>query len=75
MASAGQIHAAIATAARQEMGRPLPASVTVAIKGNRVELVGPPGTGKSRISRAIKRTLGGNLRVFTGNRHDTLEEE
>ncbi|MGQ3375701.1 MAG: hypothetical protein ACT6TC_11735 [Caulobacteraceae bacterium] len=75
MATQAQIRTALDRAAREALGRPLPSTVVVTIRGNRVELVGPPGTGKSRSIAGARKALGGNLRFFSGVVPGELEQE
>lgn len=75
MATETAIRNGLVMAAKSALGHPLPSSVEVTVRGNRVEIVGPRGVGKTRTARAFLQMVGGNLRVFTGNAVSDLEEE
>lgn len=75
MATAAELQRAVEATAIATLGHPLPTSVRVHIHDNRITLTGPPATGKTRTARALLRDVGGNIRVFTGWSHVSLEEE
>lgn len=75
MATQTAIRDALDRAAQETLGHPLPISVDVQISGNRLTMVGPMATGKTRTAKALLAQIGGNLRVFTGTCNHDLQEE
>lgn len=62
-------------AARDTLGHALPASVKISISGNRITLIGPPATGKTRTARTLLSRLGSKVRVFSGTSDRDIQED
>lgn len=75
MTEAPRTREALARAAMKALGHPLPPSVSVTISGNRITLIGPPATGKTRTARELLRQRGGKVRVFSGTSKEDVQED
>lgn len=70
-----RLRAQLDKAAQDTLGHPLPSSIKVTITGNRIVLIGPPATGKTRTARTLLARLGNRVRVFSGTREGDVQED